>query len=129
DGATGGHVGDAGFGEPGEVGQGKDRGRLRADERLPPLADQVRAGPQLAQRARAGEWRPRGDGIRIEQVEGVAHSRCTSSFKRSARPVGITSVWPFARTTTPPAPGRTAAKTPARAPAVSAGQPGLSSRA
>src|SRR5437016_11639304 len=39
-------------------------------------------------------------GVRIEQVEGVGHSRCMSSFKRSARPVGITSVWPLARTTT-----------------------------
>src|SRR2546429_2974248 len=78
----------------------EDRSRLRADERFPPLADQVRAGPQLAQRACSDERRPRGGGVRIEQVEGVGHSRCTSSFKRSARPVGITSVWPLARTTT-----------------------------
>src|SRR5437870_4812848 len=189
-----------GIGEPGEVRESEDRSRLRADERLPPLADQVRAGPQLAQRACSDERRPRGGGVRIEQVEGVGHSRCTSSFKRSARPVGITSVWPLARTTTissrpttatcslsdqiterrtssatvafptttlpcasglrmrnrasqepmssqpnvpattasrllrsntatSPATGRTAAKKPATSPAVSAGQPGLSSRA
>src|SRR2546425_526875 len=192
--------GGTGTGEPGEVGESEDRSRLRADERLPPLADQVRAGPQLAQRACSDERRPRGGGVRIEQVEGVGHSRCTSSFKRSARPVGITSVWPLARTTTissrpttatcslsdqiterrtssatvafpttklpcasglrmrnrasqepmssqPNVPattasrllrsntatstatGRTAAKKPATSPAVSAGQPGLSSRA
>src|SRR3989442_33617 len=100
DGATRGHQGDTRLGEPGEVRESEDRSRLRADERLPPLADQMRAGPQLAQRACSDERRPRGGGVRIEQVEGVGHSRCTSSFKRSARPVGITSVWPLARTTT-----------------------------
>src|SRR5713101_5375139 len=91
-GAKVGHEGDARLGEPGEVRESEDRSRLHADERLPPLADQVRAGPQLAQGACSDERRPRGGGVRIEQVEDVGHSRCTSSFKRSARPVGITSV-------------------------------------
>src|SRR6266699_6148220 len=39
-----GHERHAGLGKSGEVGQGEDRGALRADERLPALADQVRAG-------------------------------------------------------------------------------------
>src|SRR3989442_1152390 len=45
DGATGDDGWDTGLGEPGQMGQGEDRGRLGADKRLPPLADQMRTRP------------------------------------------------------------------------------------
>src|SRR5438552_1351331 len=94
------HRGHARLYEPRQVRQVEERVRLRARERLPPFADQLGAGPQLRDRTRAGERGPGRRGIRVEQVEGLSHSRCTSSLRRSARPVGITSVCPLARTTT-----------------------------
>jgi hypothetical protein len=81
-----------GFREPREVGEGEDPRGLRADEHFPTLANQVRARAQLAQGARTGERRPGGRGVGVQEVQGVAHSRCTSSFRCSARPVGITRV-------------------------------------
>src|SRR2546426_5922673 len=86
--------------EPRQVRQGEDRSCLGARERFPPFADQLGAGPQLRDGTGAGERGPGGRRLRAEQVQGVAHSRCTSSLRRSARPVGITSVCPLARTTT-----------------------------
>src|SRR5690242_3086053 len=84
------------------MGQGEYRRGFGAYERFPPLADQMRARPELGDGPRAHEGRPRGGGLGIEQVEGGsgAHSFCTRAFSFSARPVGMTSVWPLARTTT-----------------------------
>src|SRR5439155_1370705 len=36
----------------------------------------------------------------IEEIQRVRHKRCTRAFSLSGRPVGITSVYPFARTIT-----------------------------
>src|SRR2546430_6084736 len=65
-----------------------------------PISDEMGASAQLTQRTRAQERRPRGPRLRIEQIERVGHRPCTSCFSRSARPVGMTRVWPLARTTT-----------------------------
>ncbi|HVH08286.1 MAG TPA: hypothetical protein VM736_00685 [Gemmatimonadales bacterium] len=86
------HGRHAGLCEPGEVGEREDAGRLHPHEGLPPLANQGRAGPQLAQRPRPRERRPGRTGRGIEQVQGVRHSRSTSALSSLARPVGITSV-------------------------------------
>src|SRR5881396_1900205 len=89
-----------GLDEPCEMGEGENRGRLRCRERFPLLADQMRADPQLRDGPAAGEGCPRGGGVWIEQVEGVGHSGCTSSLRRSACPLVRTRLCPFARTTT-----------------------------
>ena len=66
DGAPGGDPRHVPLDETGQVGQGEDRRRLAADERFPALADQVRAGAQLRQWARAGERRPGEGGLRVQ---------------------------------------------------------------
>src|SRR6266705_3230678 len=99
-GVAGRHGGDARLREPCQVGEREDLRDLRAQERLPPLAHEVRSDPQLGQRAHARERRPAGRGIGVEQIERGRHGRCTSARRCSARPVGITRVWPLARTTT-----------------------------
>src|SRR5207245_9799065 len=90
----------SGLGETGEMGQRKDCCCLGADEHRPSLPHQMRAGPELAERPDPGERHPRRTGIGIEQIERVCHRLCTKAFSLSGRPVGMTRVWPLARTTT-----------------------------
>src|SRR5438309_661913 len=91
---------DRRFGEAGEVGEGENLGGLRSDERFPALAHEVGAGAQLGERPHPGKGDPPRRGIGIEEVEGEGHRRCTRSLSRSTWPVGMTRVWPLARTTT-----------------------------
>src|SRR5262245_17398322 len=102
----------AGLGEAGQMREREDRRRFVADEGFLALADQVRTRAELGDRADAGERRPGGAAVGIEEIQRVRHSRCTRSFSLFGWPVGITSVWPLARTTTMSCTPTTAMRSP-----------------